>query len=1087
MLVLHAVWDGARFHLWAESSTLRGETPAHRGRPPARARSGPHPFILPGPALREIVDILLKHPPQSVEKISLRLPGTPWGPLPSPWLASENGPEKPTALVEVEVETVAFEPAEALDLLLDTPPRPPQGLVYADSLRFWTEAARFSLELLSREQFAPGISRGRAMWKAVIDGQDMDRFDLLSQAMPPGCRALAAFAEGDDQGDGREKGAGAGTGGRKGARSKTRSRRAGGPGGSKEKAPSAGAYPSGILTSFLDRSADAFVRRSCSCESLLPPRRGRRPRVTPMPQQFLSALAAPTAADARLEAPPEEDDSFSRDMLSWLSQAKPAPCISPFRTCFRLEPPDRSQEEEDGDGSCEDWRVSFFLQARDDPSLLVPVEEVWSSRSRNVTLLKRRLRNPQEQLLEDLGRASRLFPELDRSLQEARPSGLDLTDEQAYSFLRGSASLLEQNDFGVLLPSWWEKPGRGIGLRLTIRSPEMGEGMSASGLFGKEAILDYDWELAVGDQTLSQAEFRELSRMKVPLVRVRGEWVRLRPEDVEAAIRFFKMKHGPGKMTLDQALRLGLSAGMEGSAIGEGLPVLEVRARGWMEEMLSRLKDADWKMGLEEEFTVPPGFQGSLRPYQSKGVSWLKYLHQYGLGACLADDMGLGKTVELIAFLLRQREGGTRGPTLLICPMSVVGNWQRELQRFAPTLQVQVHHGTGRLAGQDFTREAEEQDVVLTTYALAHRDREALSAVRWRHLVLDEAQNIKNPGTRQTQAIKMIPADCRIALTGTPVENRLSELWSIMDFLNPGYLGPSEAFRREFALPIERYRNREKGDLLRKLIQPFVLRRLKTDRSIIQDLPEKVEARVYYHLTREQASLYSAVVEDMLSRIDLSTGIERKGLVLAALTKLKQVCDHPALLLQDGSPLDGRSGKLQRLEEMLDEVLESGEKALIFTQFAGMGAMLRHHLQEKLGCQALFLHGGTTKKAREDMIHRFQSDGPPLFILSLKAGGFGLNLTAANHVFHFDRWWNPAVEDQATDRAFRIGQKRNVFSHKFVCIGTLEERIDHMIEMKKELASTVIGSGEAWLTEMSTDELRDVLCLSREAVALEGD
>jgi len=350
--------------------------------------------------------------------------------------------------------------------------------------------------------------------------------------------------------------------------------------------------------------------------------------------------------------------------------------------------------------------------------------------------------------------------------------------------------------------------------------------------------------------------------------------------------------------------------------------------------------------------------------------------------------------------------------------------------------------------------------------------------------VVDEAQNIKNEAAKQTQAIKSLNARYRIALTGTPVENRLSELWSIMEFLNPGYLGSATDFRKKFAIPIERYHDAKRAEMLKRVIQPFVLRRLKTDKAIISDLPDKMEMKVYCNLTQEQASLYEAVVQEMLEKIEQAEGIERKGLVLSTLMKLKQICNHPAQFVADGSSLPGRSGKLARLEEMLEEVLAAGDKALIFSQFAEMGAMLRHYLQEALGCEVLFLHGGTPKKQRDAMIQRFQEErrGAPLFILSLKAGGVGLNLTAANHVFHFDRWWNPAVENQATDRAFRIGQKKNVQVRKFVCVGTLEERIDQMIEQKKGLAESIVGSGENWLTEMSTAQLKELFALSREAV-----
>jgi SNF2 family DNA or RNA helicase len=448
--------------------------------------------------------------------------------------------------------------------------------------------------------------------------------------------------------------------------------------------------------------------------------------------------------------------------------------------------------------------------------------------------------------------------------------------------------------------------------------------------------------------------------------------------------------------------------------------------------------------------------------------------------------MGLGKTVQLLALLVAERVAGERlAPTLLVCPMSVVGNWQREAERFAPDLRVHVHHGQGRQGGEQLAEAVRDQDLVITTYGLAVRDQEALSALGWGRVVLDEAQNVKNSAARQAQAIRALRAPQRVALTGTPVENRLAELWSIMQFLNPGLLGSASDFRRRFAVPVERYRDDEAAELLRKLTGPFVLRRLKTDRSIIADLPEKVDMKVYCNITREQATLYQAVLDDMLARIDAAgEDIERRGLVLAAMMKLKQVLNHPRQLLRDGSRLEGRSGKLARLEEILEEVMAEGDRALLFTQFAEMGDLLRAHLRERLGREVPFLHGGTPRRARDEMVAWFQSAaGPPLLILSLKAGGTGLNLTAANHVIHFDRWWNPAVEDQATDRAFRIGQRRDVQVRKLVCVGTLEERIDRMIEEKRELARRIVGTGEGWLTELSTGQLRELVALSAEAVA----
>jgi SNF2 family DNA or RNA helicase len=416
--------------------------------------------------------------------------------------------------------------------------------------------------------------------------------------------------------------------------------------------------------------------------------------------------------------------------------------------------------------------------------------------------------------------------------------------------------------------------------------------------------------------------------------------------------------------------------------------------------------------------------------------------------------------------------------------MSLVGNWQREASRFAPSLAVHVHHGAERSTGRAFARAVSKADLVITTYALVVRDQELLERVEWGRVALDEAQNVKNPEAKQARAVRSLRAKGRVALTGTPVENRLTELWSIMEFLNPGILGTRDAFRKRLAMPIERFRDDRAAETLKRVTAPFVLRRLKTDRSIIVDLPDKFEMKVFCNLTREQATLYQAVVDDMLKRLEEVEGIQRKGVILSTMTKLKQVCNHPAHLLGDGSRLAGRSGKLARLEEILEEVISEGDRALCFTQYTEMGALLHDHLEERTGCAVPFLHGGVPKSRRDEMVEAFQSpQGPPLFLLSLKAGGVGLNLTAANQVVHFDRWWNPAVEDQATDRAFRIGQRKDVQVRKFVCVGTVEERIDAMIEEKKALANRIVGTGESWLTELSVADLRQVISLSPEAVS----
>ncbi|MBC6432774.1 helicase [Nostoc sp. HG1] len=451
----------------------------------------------------------------------------------------------------------------------------------------------------------------------------------------------------------------------------------------------------------------------------------------------------------------------------------------------------------------------------------------------------------------------------------------------------------------------------------------------------------------------------------------------------------------------------------------------------------------------------------------------------------VANNIICHNTVQFIAFLLHLKEqDALENPTLLVCPTSVLGNWEREVNKFAPSLKILQYHGDKRPKGKAFLEAVKKHDLIVTSYSLLHRDIKSLESISWQIIVLDEAQNVKNPEAKQSKAVRQLEATFRIALTGTPVENRLQELWSILDFLNPGYLGNKQFFQRRFAMPIEKYGDTASLTQLRSLVQPFILRRLKSDRDIIQDLPDKQEMTVFCGLTGEQAALYQQVVEASLAEIESAEGLQRRGMILALLIKLKQICNHPAQYLKQATLEQHNSAKLLRLEEMLEEVLAEGDRALIFTQFAEWGKLLKPYLEKQLGREIFFLYGSTSKKQREEMIDRFQHDpqGPPIMILSLKAGGVGLNLTRANHVFHFDRWWNPAVENQATDRVFRIGQTRNVQVHKFVCTGTLEEKIHDMIESKKQLAEQVVGAGEEWLTEMDTDQLRNLLLLDRSAV-----
>ena len=670
-------------------------------------------------------------------------------------------------------------------------------------------------------------------------------------------------------------------------------------------------------------------------------------------------------------------------------------------------------------------------------------------------------------------RASRIYPELVSGLRTACPSGLGLDTEGAYHFLSTAAPLLDEAGFGVLLPSWWDRRGR-LGLALSAHTPVDGV-VAKKKKFGRDQLFEFRWELAIGDDTLTEDEIAALAETKAPLIRLRGQWVAVDPEQLRRGLEFLT-REPTGHKTAAEVLALAAS---HPDDLDTPLEVVAVRADGWLGDLLSGAA-AQSLRPLEPPHT----FTATLRPYQQRGLSWLAFLSSLGLGSCLADDMGLGKTVQLLAMeaLERDRDPET-GPTLLLCPMSLVGNWQREAARFVPGLRVYAHHGGERLRGDALREHLADVDLVVTTYATATRDIDELAGYEWHRVVLDEAQAVKNSLSQGAKAVRRLEAGHRVALTGTPVENRLAELWAVMDFLNPGLLGSSELFRTRYAIPVERYGQTEPAERLRAVTRPYLLRRLKTDPTIIDDLPEKIEIKQYCRLTTEQASLYQSIVDDMMERIENTEGIERRGNVLAAMAKLKQVCNHPAQLLHDRSPVGTRSGKVIRLEEILEEILAEGDRVLCFTQFTEFAEMLVPHLAARFGQEVLYLHGGTPKKRRDEMVARFQSgDGPSVFLLSLKAGGTGLNLTAANHVVHLDRWWNPAVENQATDRAFRIGQKRTVQVRKFICTGTLEEKIDDMIEEKKALADLVVSDGEGWLTELSTRDLRQVLELSAGAV-----
>ncbi len=1079
-MVVHALWSDGCLHLWAESPDRFAQAAASGG-------GDAHPFAASSDELTSLGSALMAAGGVSAGSVRLRLPTQPDGrPVPSPRLAHAIGHEagdghddgEARLLGAFGVSTLMVEPVHVSQLLDRLDSGESDGVVAGESVRFFSAASRLVLHLLAQQRFVPTLYQDamgtlRGVWQPWLSDEAAGmRVATLLSAMPGEARcAEDAFAH-----DGW-----------------------------------------GVLESFLTVTGDAVCRGVLRRESMADAVEGRDATADPQVSWLTGLLA--DGQDLQGSNSAKDRTELVRNVRCWVGGLEERGAGSPWRLLLRLsEPLDLGVEQQLAPPpESVRWTLTLGLQSVSHPGVKLDAQDIWllpGGGTGSATVEGMRIDSPQDVLLAELGRAARLYKKLETVLEEQEPETIELSTSEAYKFFRELRPLLVEQGFGVETPDWWDSPTIRLGARLVVTSDDVDfERVNAGGAqptaprVGLNTLVDYKWQIAVGETTLTLEQFELLAAQHSPLVRLNGRWVEIRPEDLKAAVRFIGENPG-GKMEVGRALRLAYASDIRET----GVPILGMEATGWVAKVFT---DAGSNQTLPI-LNPPASFIGTLRPYQVKGLSWMAFLDTLGLGACLADDMGLGKTIQLLALLADERErvdeaaaAGVQlerpGPTLLVVPMSVVANWVHEARRFTPTLRVLVHHGPERALGERLYEKAMASDVVVTTYALVHRDREHLEKVGWWRIVLDEAQNIKNPSAKQTRAVHAIDAPRRIALTGTPVENRLGELWSIMDFLNGGYLGSAGEFRRKFSVPVERYHDKHKASQLRGLVQPFVLRRLKIDPAVISDLPEKVESKEYCYLTPEQAGLYQACVTDMLGAADRASGIQRKGLVLAGLIKLKQICNHPAQFLKErseeggaksadgapiGVPTPGRSGKCQRLIEMLEEVLAAGDKALVFTQFRQMGDILAGMLRRAFNRPVLFLHGGTTAAERQRMIEEFQGGpgghgkvgGPPIFVLSLKAGGVGLNLTAANHVFHFDRWWNPAVEAQATDRAYRIGQTRTVQVHKFVAGGTLEEKIDQMIEEKMVLASEIIGSGEAWLSELSTTQLRDLLALRSDAV-----
>lgn len=942
-----------------------------------------------------------------------------------------------------QIAGFCLNPAEAIKFLTGLPLSSADGkdALLGGDLRFWSQVGRWSLDLISRGKFLPTIHQQpggvtQSLWQVLLDSAvDATRLEKFATNMPLACRI---YHSGD-----HDSGV--------------------------NWAVDLPIEPEELLLAFLDSVIDAQIRGMFGAQNPIESR-----FTTPLPsavQQWLHCLTHTSSNIINAQTPGVE--RLEASLKAWTLPLQYQLSEKPqFRTCLELRSPEPPQTS---------WTLGYFLQAIDDGEFLIDATTIWCHPVEELVYQQRTIKQPQETFLRGLGLAARLYPVITSSLAEASPQFCYLNPLQAYEFIKSVAWRLEDNGLGVILPpSLANREGwaNRLGLKISVQTPQQ-----KSGRLGLQSLLNFQWELAIGGQTISQADFDKLVALNSPLVEINGEWVELRSQDIKTAQAFFATRKDQMSLSLEDALRLSQGD----TQVIEKLPVVSFNSAGVLQELLGTLTNNQAIAPL----ATPVSFRGKLRPYQERGVAWLAFLERWGLGACLADDMGLGKSIEFIAFLLHlQEQDALENPTLLVCPTSVLGNWEREVKKFAPTLRLLQYHGDKRPKGQAFTQAVKKHDLVITSYALIHRDIKLLKSVNWQIIVLDEAQNVKNSEAKQSQAVRQLETTFRMAMTGTPVENRLQELWSILDFLNPGYLGNRQFFQRRFAMPIEKYGDTASLHQLRSLVQPFILRRLKTDRDIIQDLPEKQEMTVFCGLTTEQATLYQKLVEDSLVAIESAAGLQRRGMILALLVKLKQICNHPAQYLKASTLQNQGSAKLQRLVEMLEEVLQNGDRALVFTQFAEWGKLLKPHLEQQFGREIFFLYGSSSKKQREEMIDRFQNDpqGPPVMILSLKAGGVGLNLTRANHVFHFDRWWNPAVENQATDRVFRIGQTRNVQVHKFVCTGTLEEKINDMIESKKQLAEQIVSSGEDWLTELNTDQLRNLLLLDRDGVIdEEGD
>ncbi len=1037
-IVLHSHWTRAEtLFVWAEWEGNLGKS----GRP-----GGKHPGAMPAHTLRTFlqqaagVGYVTRWKPESR---TLKLPTQGNRPVPSKQIlgAEAFGGDGEHREEIWEVSGYALDRLASADILL----HPPRHEAWSQAFHFLARLSDFVEELCARGRILPTLVEGpngfSSRWLPYfVDEEDLARREVLRKTIPP-----ILLAEQPSQP----------------ARGRRRKRLiAGGQTFSAEE----------CIDSVMGRLTDLMVRPVLQEEG------GRQALGELRSDPSLAArwVTSLVELDGQVQGSSAGLAGLSEGLAAWQGSFAPEREL-PFELVLRLGEP-LSEEQ--------DWGLAVWVRSKLETSLRYASSEVFDPDP----ILSRELGRFQEPLqnwLEaELRALAAVFPPLSRLSHDPTRSSLDLDTSSAYMFLKEASGRLAARGVVLEVPDWWQGARQKIGLQVAAWPSHISLNPRDRPLEMRK-LAHFTWKLALDDEhALSEDELRQLAKRKLPLVRLRGQWIEVPPEAHRAAMTMLEDSYRAGQdASVLEVLRR--AAGFE--APPWKLPVQGFDRSSVLFGLLGGPSESERKIVAR-----PKGFQGTLRSYQSRGVAWLLKMAELGLGACLADEMGLGKTVQVLALLAECKARSLAhskeelGTYLLVAPTSVLSVWETEAKRFCPDLKVFMHHGANRpKKGPGFEKVREANDLILTGYPLLAKDRSLLTKVHWRGVFFDEAQALKNPRTQASRAAQKLSSDSKIALTGTPVENRLADLWALFHVLEPGLLGTKSQFRGRFEIPIERHGDEESSALLRKLTAPFVLRRTKDE--VLTDLPEKEESRLFCSLTREQVTLYQAVLDDMLSKVEESHGMERRGLVLTTLTKLRQVCNHPLHLLQQPGPIEGRSGKLEKLKELLDDAMAQQEKVLVFTQYRVMGEILVECMEQRYGKKILFLHGGVSRIDRQKMVQRFQSDPDThILLLSLKAGGTGLTLTAASRVIHYDRWWNPAVEDQATDRAHRIGQTRAVQVRKLVCRGTLEERLDRILRKKRKLAGRIVRSGESWITELSDHDLREMVSLAAPASPGEG-